>query len=330
MLLRYIHNNFLRKPMTRRRSVFYSTTTKIFTDNSALDPPSFETSVPPNIPSDFQSLKLIHSEIVANNTKLLSFELPQHVDDLSSLHIPSGIKVKQEVLPGLTHDKSYSPISLPNNNKQVDIVVKRYESSDPSFKGLGAYMCNDLNIGDSIDVKFKPKKLLHGKPYEANRFKNLIFIGNGTGIAPLYQMALHILDNDMEDQTNIYFISAHRSENDILLGNELNSMYEKHEQFKENIFVLSKSSNDGENIMTKKNSGRYVGLEDLKEIPLPKSIDDVETSHCIICGTDGFLEHICGMTSFAYEEDGSKHKQQGELKGLLKEYGFHKSHVTKL
>ena len=56
----------------------------------------------------------------------------------------------------------------------------------------------------------------------------------------------------------------------------------------------------------------------------------METSHCIICGTDGFLEHVCGMTSFAYEEDGSKHKQQGELKGLLKEYGFHKSQVTKL
>ena len=140
MLLRYIHNNFLRKPLTRRRSIFYSTTTKIFTDNSALDPPSFETSVPPNIPSDFQSLKLIHSEIVANNTKLLSFELPQNIDDLSSLHIPSGIKVKQEVLPGLTHDKSYSPISLPNNNKQVDIVVKRYESS-PDFTILNFHGC---------------------------------------------------------------------------------------------------------------------------------------------------------------------------------------------
>ena len=45
----------------------------------------------------------------------------------------------------------------------------------------------------------------------------------------------------------------------------------------------------------------------------------------------GFLEHVCGMTSFRYEDDGTKHKQQGELKGLLKRCGFsNKRSVTKL
>ena len=72
-------------------------------------------------------------------------------------------------------------------------------------------------------------------------------------------------------------------------------------------------------------------MADLVDIPLPKSIDDTKTSHVVVCGTDGFLENVCGMTSFLYEADGTKHKQQGELTGLLQKFGFkNKDCVTKL
>ena len=278
-----------------------------------------------NIPTGFQSLKLINEKIIANNTKILSFELPKGVENLTSLRVPSGIKVKKEVLPGLIHDKSYSPVSLPSKEKQVDIIVKRYHSPDSSFKGLGEFLCNDLKVGESVDIKFKPIKLFVDEPYEANRFENLIFIGNGTGIAPLYQMALHILEDDLDDKTNIYFISAHRSEKDILLGTELNHLYDKYcnTQFKLNKCILSNPAEE--------KNGRRMGMADLVDIPLPKSIDDTKTSHVVVCGTDGFLETVCGMTSFVYEADGTKHKQQGELTGLLQKFGFeNKDCVTKL
>ena len=54
-----------------------------------------------------------------------------------------------------------------------------------------------------------------------------------------------------------------------------------------------------------------------------------EHDHVVVCTM--VLEHVCGMTSFRYEDDGTKHKQQGELKGLLKRCGFsNKRSVTKL
>ena len=113
------------------------------------EPPSFEISLPPGIPEGFQPLRLIGSEIIANNTKLLSFELPKGVPNLGELHVPSGVKVRKEVQPGVVHNKSYSPVSLPSNSTQIDIVVKRYaprETSEGKIHGLGAFMCNDLNM----------------------------------------------------------------------------------------------------------------------------------------------------------------------------------------
>ena len=309
--------------------IFFHTSSKEVPGGSGQDdfePPSFETSLPPSIPEGFQPLRLIDSEVIANNTKLLSFELPKGVSNLRELHVPTGVKVRKEVQPGVVHNKSYSLVSLPSNSTQIDIVVKRYaprETGEGQIHGLGAFMCNDLNIGDSIDIKFKPRKLFSGKPYEPNRFENIVFVGNGTGVAPLYQMALHVLENDPSDSTNVWFISAHRTEEDIILGDELEALHEKHGdgQFRSNTVILSQPQGK---------DGRYIDTCDFDNVPLPSSANDVSTTHVVVCGTDGFLEHVCGMTSFRYEEDGTKHKQQGELKGLLKRCGFSNSSVTKL
>ena len=56
------------------------------------EPPSFEISLPPGIPEGFQPLRLVGSETIANNTKLLSFELPKDIPNLVELHVPSGVK----------------------------------------------------------------------------------------------------------------------------------------------------------------------------------------------------------------------------------------------
>ena len=79
---------------------------------------------------------------------MLSFELPKGVENLTSLRVPSGM-LKKEVLPGLIHDKSYSPVSLPSKEKQVDTSGKD-TISDSSFKGLGEFLCNDLALANLL------------------------------------------------------------------------------------------------------------------------------------------------------------------------------------
>ena len=64
--------------------------------------------------------------------------------------------------------------------------------------------------------------------------------------SPLYQMALHVLENDPSDSTNVWFISAHRTEEDIILGDELEALHEKHGdgQFRSNT-VICRTSRKG-------------------------------------------------------------------------------------
>ena len=56
-----------------------------------------------------------------------------------------------------------------------------------------------------------------------------------------------------------------------------------------------------------------------------------ENVHVVVCGTDGFLEHVCGDKAKVPVEGSDKvRKVQGGLRGLLKEVGFVKEQVTKL
>ena len=59
--------------------------------------------------------------------------------------------------------------------------------------------------------------------YEANTFKSVLLIAAGTGIAPIYQLANRIIDNE-EDETKIVLLYACRTYDAILLRADLHRM----------------------------------------------------------------------------------------------------------
>ena len=136
---------------------------------------------------------------------------------MSSLNAPTGIKIRQ-LISGQVLDKSYSPISNIDANGFMDVLVKQYPFQQGG--GLGKHLY-DMKVGDAVDIKLKPEKLFKGTPYVPNRWQHLVLVGNGTGVAPMYQLAQHILQ-DPQETTKITMISQHRSE--VLMQQELGAM----------------------------------------------------------------------------------------------------------
>jgi len=146
------------------------------------------------------------------NSCVLRFKIPNEAGDLSSLPVPSGVKL---VLNG--QEKSYSPVSLPSEVDYMDILVKPY--APVTGGGFGAFLC-DLNIGDTAPMKVKPPRSIHGsKETIVRRYGMVALVGGGTGVAPLIQIAkAELLSNSV---TPVRFLSVNQGVEDILMKQEL-------------------------------------------------------------------------------------------------------------
>ena len=278
-------------------------------------PPTFAKAVPDGYPEGFQDLTVLDSWTVANNSKIVRVELPEGLSDLVALGVPSGVKIRQTI-DGTVLDKSYSPISDPSARGCMDLLAKRYPPS--AGGGLGAFIC-DANVGDRLEVRLKPQKLFRGKPYSRNVWEQLALIGCGTGIAPLYQMAASIM-NDEKERTSVWFVSCHRSEGDRLMHDELEALQV---EFPSRFFYSSVLSDPREG----------EGSRITQKHCLPPYLFEVGggSVHAVVCGTDGFLETVSGgKIRMKVDGQAKLKKLQGDVGGLLKTAGFANDEVTKL
>ena len=174
-----------------------------------------------------------------------------------------------------------------------------------------------------IQMQVKADRLFHGHPYTCNRWKHLGLLAAGTGIAPLFQIIKTILE-DPNDHTTLSLVFANRTEQDILLREELDSFERQFpEQFRAH-YVLSQPPNH-----PKWEGGRgWVGAEDIQEhLPSP----DQDNVMVMICGQDQFLDTLSGRTVRGPPPPGKKKgpKLQGPLQGLLSKTKYTPSQVYK-
>ncbi|KAI1126126.1 hypothetical protein F5Y10DRAFT_245694 [Nemania abortiva] len=167
-------------------------------------------------PTTFQTLPLVKKDLVAPNTYLLAFELPT---PKSVLGLPIGQHVAiTAMVDGQAVTRSYTPISNNADRGTLELIIKCY----PNGKLTGGYLAN-LQVGD--EVKFRgPKGAMRYKPGHAKRIGML---AGGSGITPMYQLIRAICE-DQRDTTEISLIYANRTEEDILLRNELEAFARKY------------------------------------------------------------------------------------------------------
>ncbi|KAI5435943.1 nitrate reductase [NADH] [Lathyrus oleraceus] len=171
--------------------------------------------------------KLISKTSISHDVRLFRFALPSD-DQLLGLPVGKHVFLCVSVDGKLTM-RAYTPTSSIDEIGYFELVVKIYfRNVHPKFPngGLMSQYLDSLTIGSIVEVKGpvghieylgRGNIMVHGKQRFA---KKLTFLAGGTGITPVYQVANAIL-KDADDRTEMHVVYANRTEDDILLREEL-------------------------------------------------------------------------------------------------------------
>lgn len=170
-------------------------------------------------PKVWQEYPLEKKIKVSPNTAIYRFSLPRSQDVLG-LPIGQHMSVAAEI-NGKEVMRSYTPISSDDDRGHFDLLIKTYE------KGIISKHVSLLKIGDKIRVK-GPKGAFQ---YDPSLTKHIGMIAGGTGITPMFQIMKACLKNPF-DKTTISLIYANVNEEDILLRDELEELYDVHDRLK--------------------------------------------------------------------------------------------------
>lgn len=292
----------------------------------------------PDDPATPQRYDLLERRRISPDTCLLKFGVPSSRAYLGSDPLlPTCLKV---TMPAGTHgtdspalSKSYSPISHPATEHVFELLVKAYPYQEGG--GVGAYLCSLTPTEDacadddngvcepsssSIVASLKAPRSMHGSPVLLRRWRHVGLVAGGTGIAPLYQLAVTLLRDDTTHTVSLLFVNRH--EEDMLLREELEALVSSsHGRFRVTHSLTGEDHGSYE-------SGR--GTVDSLRRALPPSSSDDDTM-IFVCGTDGFVEFWGGPVGRAPPKaDGTKGpKIQGPLLGLLRDAGYRESEVFK-
>lgn len=289
--------------------------------------PSCQVNAAATPPKGFNLYTLLNSTVVSPDSKLLKFALPTHLATFG-LPLPSCLKVKHDVEydgKPFTLDKSYSPVSFPDQPGFFELLVKGYPThplrgpkDDPG--GLGSFLVG-LQPGETANMKVKEPRLFHDAPYSPNRWKELGFVAGGTGIAPMLQMIRTILA-DPTEKTKLSVVFGNRKEEDILMRDELDSFAKTHSSRFRVHYVLSSPPPSWVG------GHGWVSQQDVTTDHLPAPGDG---TMILVCGRDEFLTTVSGQTTRGPPPPGEKKgpKIQGELIGLLAGAGYKAEHVYK-
>ncbi|CAN0907982.1 Nitrate reductase [NADH] [Linum grandiflorum] len=178
-------------------------------------------------PRDKVLCKLVEKESLSHDVRLFRFALPKE-DQVLGLPIGKHIFICATV-NGKLCMRAYTPTTTLDKMGHFDLVVKVYfEKVHPKFPngGLMSQYLDSLEIGSAVEVKGplghieylgRGNFTVHGKPKFGRK---LAMIAGGTGITPVYQVVQAVL-RDPKDQTEMYIVYANRTEDDILLRDEL-------------------------------------------------------------------------------------------------------------
>lgn len=167
----------------------------------------------------FYPAKLVKIVLLSETVKHFVFEYAADAD----IHFTAGqfMQVHLEK-DGQPHKKSYSIASSPSltSKKQIELCIKRVE---------GGYVSNwffGLKVGDTIQTSLAYGVFVVREPWQ----EDLVFVGTGTGVAPLRGMIIDLYERGCTK--NIWLIFGNRYETDILYRDEWEALTKKYSNFK--------------------------------------------------------------------------------------------------
>ena len=253
-------------------------------------------------PKKWMQLKIKNKVPLSHDSILLRFELES---DAHQCGMPVGYHV---YLRGEWNGKkvmrAYTPSSLNGTLGAIELVIKIYYSDAheayPEGGALTQYL-HHLNEGDLVDVK-GPVGHIHylgngnftidKKPLP--RATKMTLLGGGTGVAPMLQLIVAALA-DASDETELSFIYANKTEDDVLLMYTLDRLEREHPTRFRVHYMISKETwakerKTGPEWSSDRVEYGRVSLPVIRARGFPAN----GTSHiAVMCGPPAFEEDTC-------------------------------------
>ena len=141
-----------------------------------------------------------------------------------------------QLISGIDEDgdetsRSYTPISKITKKDEFDLLVKVYfPNAKFTNGGLISQQLNTMKVGDNLMIaKSNSQFVYKGKgcvffaeTVKMKRYSKFSMVCGGTGITPMYQFIIHMMDETKPLQISLLF--ANKTEEDILLRKELEEL----------------------------------------------------------------------------------------------------------
>ncbi|TFK56332.1 cytochrome-b5 reductase [Heliocybe sulcata] len=257
-------------------------------------------------PNSFVEFPLKRVEPYNHNTAKYIYELPEGT--AAQLPVASCVYIKStgdnapKDAKGNPVARPYTPISAPDLPGEFVFLIKKYDT------GVMTPWIANMKLGEKIAVKGPLPKW----PYKINEFDDVGMIAGGSGITPMYQIVKYALE-DPSNKTRFKLIFANVTEKDILLKEEFDDLVKKYPKTFEVTYTVDQPSSGW------KGATGYINSDLIKRTFAPSNVGD--KVKIFVCGPPGQMNAICGPKASI--------KDQGELKGVLKELGYNENQVFK-
>ncbi|KAF9160883.1 hypothetical protein BGX21_001253 [Mortierella sp. AD011] len=246
---------------------------------------------------EWQSIRLVKKDSISKDSRIFRFAL-------SSPKIKFGLPPGKHVFlraksktHGRVYVRAYTPISdddsLPGF---AEFLIKIYKPIKVHPEGGHlSQVLDSLNIDDTIEVRGPLGSFLylgHGRwtfGTHSGRASQIVTMAGGTGITPIYQLIRAIVMNPT-DRTDVRLIYSNKTENDILLYEELQELEKKSDNRVKICFTLSHPSEDWKGckgVIDEKmirEYGTFEGHETLNH-----ALDTIS----VMCGPPPMIEKAC-------------------------------------
>ncbi|PGH08836.1 hypothetical protein AJ79_05840 [Helicocarpus griseus UAMH5409] len=245
---------------------------------------------------------------LSEDTRVYTFSLPPGTKSLglgTCEHVQLGFHFSDKLVI-----RPYTPVRPIFENEEdgtFNLVVKTYFPTTRQPGGTISNVLDCLRPNEEVEVK-GPAGVIryegHGQfiiDGKKHRFSNVTLILGGSGITPGYQLIARILRSDAvpggdKDTTGIKVIDANKTEDDILLVDELNEFAKQHPQQFQIVHVLAEPKELTE--------GRVKGLVN-KGIIRKYGFEPKEKNVALLCGPPGLIKFaaVPNLKDWGYQED---------------------------
>ncbi|KJZ78521.1 hypothetical protein HIM_01912 [Hirsutella minnesotensis 3608] len=243
-------------------------------------------------PINYAELPLIKKTSLSPNVYRLAFALPTS-DAIVELPTGQHVTIKGTV-NGESVARSYTPVSNNSDKGMLELVIKVY----PDGKLTNGYLAN-LEVGDQVLFR-GPKGAMR---YDRGTCKKIGMVAGGTGITPMYQLIRAICEDD-RDTTEISLIYANRSEQDILLREELDRFARRYPKNLKVYYMLDNPPAGWE----------YGSGHVTKDIMAERLPEPSESSKVLLCGPPGMIKAAkSSLVDLGFEQPGASAKMTDKI-----------------